>query len=43
VGYGGNSHAANEFIVIEGAGKVYGYAAQEKVLATDIYNFAGLN
>ena len=34
---------ANEFIVIEGAGKVYGYAAQEKVLATDIYNFAGLN
>jgi hypothetical protein len=43
VGYGGNSHAANEFIVIEGAGKVYGFAGQEKALATDIYNFAGLN
>ena len=26
VGYGGNAHAANEFIVIEGAGKVYGLA-----------------
>ena len=43
VGYGGNSHAANEFIVIEGAGLVYGFAGQEKVLATDLYNFAGLN
>jgi acetylornithine deacetylase/succinyl-diaminopimelate desuccinylase-like protein len=43
VGYGGNSHAANEFIVIEGAGLVYGYAGQEKVLATELYNFAGLN
>ena len=43
VGYGGNSHAANEFIVIEGAGLVYGFAGQEKVLATEIYNFAGLN
>jgi hypothetical protein len=43
VGYGGNSHAANEFIVIEGAGPVYGFAGQEKVLATEIFNFAGLN
>jgi acetylornithine deacetylase/succinyl-diaminopimelate desuccinylase-like protein len=42
-GYGGNSHAANEFIVIEGAGKVYGFAGQEKVLATDVFNFAGVN
>ena len=43
VGYGGNAHAANEFIVIEGAGQVYGFAGQEKVLATELYNFAGLN
>ena len=43
VGYGGNSHAANEFIVIEGAGLIYGFAGQEKALATDLYNFAGLN
>ncbi len=43
VGYGGNSHASNEFIVIEGAGLVYGYAGEEKALATDLYNFAGLN
>ena len=39
----GNAHAANEFFVIEGAGKVYGFAGQEKVLATELFNFAGLN
>lgn len=43
VGYGSNSHAANEFIVIEGSGLVYGFAGSEKALATDLYNFAGLN
>jgi acetylornithine deacetylase/succinyl-diaminopimelate desuccinylase-like protein len=43
VGYGGNAHAANEFIVIEGAGKVYGYAGMEKVMAATLYNFVGKN
>ena len=43
VGMGGRAHAANEFMVIEGAGKVYGYAAQEKALATVLYNYAGKN
>jgi len=43
VGLGGNAHAANEFIVIEGAGKVYGFAGMEKELATELYNFAGKN
>ncbi|MGE0449557.1 MAG: M20/M25/M40 family metallo-hydrolase [Vicinamibacterales bacterium] len=42
-GYGGNAHAANEFYVIEGAGKVYGMAGAEKMLATVLYNFAGKN
>jgi acetylornithine deacetylase/succinyl-diaminopimelate desuccinylase-like protein len=42
-GHGGNAHAANEYYIIEGAGKVYGMAGAEKVAATIIYNFAGKN
>jgi acetylornithine deacetylase/succinyl-diaminopimelate desuccinylase-like protein len=42
-GYGAGSHANNEFYVIEGAGQVYGMGGAEKVLATVLYNFAGLN
>ena len=37
------SHAANEYFVIEGAGKVYGMAGAEKSVATVLYNYAGLN
>jgi acetylornithine deacetylase/succinyl-diaminopimelate desuccinylase-like protein len=40
---GGNSHAANEFYVIEGAGRTYGIAGAEKSVATAIFNYAGLN
>ncbi len=43
VGSGGGAHAANEFFVIEGAGKTYGYAGTEKSIATTLYNYAGLN
>jgi acetylornithine deacetylase/succinyl-diaminopimelate desuccinylase-like protein len=43
VGSAGRAHAANEFLVIEGAGKTYGMASAEKALATEIYNYAGLN
>jgi acetylornithine deacetylase/succinyl-diaminopimelate desuccinylase-like protein len=42
-GYGSNAHAANEFYVIEGAGKVYGIAGAEKSIATFFYDYAGLN
>jgi acetylornithine deacetylase/succinyl-diaminopimelate desuccinylase-like protein len=42
-GHGGNAHAANEYYVIEGAGKVYGMAGAEKSIATILYNFAGKN
>ena len=42
-GYGGNAHAANEFYVIEGAGKVYGIAGAEKSIATFLYDYAGKN
>jgi hypothetical protein len=42
-GHGGNAHAANEYFVIEGAGKVYGMAGAEKSIATIVYNFAGKN
>ncbi|MBI3403279.1 MAG: M20/M25/M40 family metallo-hydrolase [Acidobacteria bacterium] len=42
-GHGGNAHAANEYFVIEGAGKVYGMAGAEKSIATMVYNFAGKN
>jgi acetylornithine deacetylase/succinyl-diaminopimelate desuccinylase-like protein len=40
VGMGGRAHAANEYYVIEGAGKTYGMAAAEKSVAEIIYNFA---
>jgi acetylornithine deacetylase/succinyl-diaminopimelate desuccinylase-like protein len=43
VGNGGNSHAANEYIVIEGAGKTFGFAGMEKSIATAIYNYSGKN
>src|SRR5262249_34454683 len=39
-GHGGNAHAANENFVLEGAGKVYGYAGAEKAHAAIFYNFA---
>jgi len=42
-GHGGNAHAANEYVVLEGAGKVYGYAGAEKSHAAIFYNFAGKN
>ena len=42
-GLGGNAHAANEFYVIEGAGRVYGMAGAEKTLAAVLYNYAGKN
>lgn len=42
-GVGGNAHAANEFFVIEGAGRVFGMAGAEKSIATALYNYAGLN
>jgi acetylornithine deacetylase/succinyl-diaminopimelate desuccinylase-like protein len=42
-GHGGRSHAANEYFVIEGAGRVYGMAGAVKSVATVLYNFAGLN
>jgi acetylornithine deacetylase/succinyl-diaminopimelate desuccinylase-like protein len=41
-GHGGGSHAANEFWVVEGAGKVYGMAGAEKSVATFLYAYAGL-
>jgi acetylornithine deacetylase/succinyl-diaminopimelate desuccinylase-like protein len=40
-GVGGRAHAANEYYVIEGAGKVYGLAGAEKAVATVMYAFAG--
>ena len=43
VSAGGNSHAANEFFVIEGAGNTYGMAGAEKSIATALFNYAGLN
>ncbi len=39
-GHGDGAHAANEFWVIEGAGKVYGMAGAEKSVATFLYAFA---
>jgi acetylornithine deacetylase/succinyl-diaminopimelate desuccinylase-like protein len=39
-GHGGMAHAANEYFVIEGAGKVYGMAGAEKSVAAILYNFA---
>jgi hypothetical protein len=43
LGSGGNAHAANEYYVIEGAGKIYGMAGAEKSVATVLYNYAGKN
>jgi acetylornithine deacetylase/succinyl-diaminopimelate desuccinylase-like protein len=43
VSSGGHSHAANEYFVIEGAGRTYGMAGGEKSVVTAIYNYAGLN
>ena len=40
-GNGGRAHAANEYYIIEGAGKVYGMAGAEKAVATLAYSFAG--
>ena len=40
-GVGGRAHAANEYYVIEGAGKVYGLAGAEKAVATTLYAYAG--
>ena len=40
-GNGGRAHAANEYYVIEGAGKVYGMAGAEKAVATLVYAYAG--
>jgi acetylornithine deacetylase/succinyl-diaminopimelate desuccinylase-like protein len=40
VGSGGRAHAANEYYVIEGAGKTYGMAAAEKSVAEIIYNYS---
>ncbi|MDE3105202.1 MAG: M20/M25/M40 family metallo-hydrolase [Acidobacteriota bacterium] len=39
-GMGGRAHAANEYYVIEGAGKTYGMAGAEKTIAATIYNYA---
>jgi acetylornithine deacetylase/succinyl-diaminopimelate desuccinylase-like protein len=41
-GHGGNAHAANEYYVLEGAGKVYGMAGAEKAQAAIFYNFAAM-
>ena len=41
-GHGGRAHAANEYYVIEGAGRVYGMAGAEKQIATVVYAYAGL-
>jgi acetylornithine deacetylase/succinyl-diaminopimelate desuccinylase-like protein len=42
-GTGGNAHAANEYYVIEGAGKTYGIAGAEKSVVATLYNYAGKN
>ena len=42
-GLGGRAHAANEYYVIEGAGKVYGMAGAEKSVASILYNYAHMN
>ena len=40
-GHGGRAHAANEYWVIEGAGKVLGMAGAEKSIVATLYAFAG--
>ena len=39
LGNGGRAHAANEYYIIEGAGKTYGLAGAEKSTASIMYNF----
>jgi len=39
-GMGGRAHAANEYYIIEGAGKVYGLAGAEKSVAATLWHFA---
>ncbi|SEC63856.1 M20/M25/M40 family metallo-hydrolase [Terriglobus roseus] len=39
LGSGGRAHAANEYYILEGAGKTYGLAGAEKSTASIIYNF----
>jgi len=39
LGLGGRAHAANEYFIIEGAGKTYGLAGAEKSVASIVYNF----
>jgi len=41
-GYGGRAHAANEYWVIEGSGKVYGMAGAEKSIVDELYNYAAM-
>lgn len=40
LGMGGRAHAANEYWVIEGAGKITGMATAEKAVATQIYLYS---
>ncbi len=40
LGMGGRAHAANEYFIIEGAGKTYGLAGAEKSVAEILYNYA---
>ena len=40
-GNGGRAHAANEYYIIEGAGKVYGMAGAEQAVAAVLYAYAG--
>jgi len=40
LGMGGRAHAANEYWVIEGAGKTAGMATAEKAIATQIYLYS---
>jgi acetylornithine deacetylase/succinyl-diaminopimelate desuccinylase-like protein len=40
VGSGGRAHAANEYYVIEGAGRTFGFAAAEKAVAANLYNYS---
>ena len=42
-GHGGNAHAANEYYVIEGAGRSTAWPARRKSHAAIFYNFAGKN
>ncbi len=41
-GYGGRAHAANEYWLIEGSGKIFGMASAEKSIVDEIYNYAAM-